>query len=299
LGGAPSRASDLTVETALRWTEQKWEVTVDITLAGHSGTRRILVDTCQDAADFVAVAVVLAVDPARAERWSSDEPVEAPEPQPTRAADLDLDERDGAHAGDESTTMIAEPWQAGADPPSRFDSGAGSGSAWALRPHLSGALELATGVLPEPRLGPSVALGVRLERWSLGLAGRWFPPASTSPDHAEAPIDFSLIDARLLASYLVLGSQAKLGPIASLTGGSIRAKQRIESAQVIREPWVAFGAGAMGAFAFHPDMSVFGEIEVAMPLTQPSFVLDDGSHVHRVGYGLRAALGLRVFFMRQ
>src|SRR5690606_36197462 len=124
LGGAPSRASDLTVETALRWTEQKWEVTVDITLAGHSGTRRILVDTCQDAADFVAVAVVLAVDPARAERWSSDEPVEAPEPQPTRAADLDLDERDGAHAGDESTTMIAEPWQAGADPPSRFDSGA-------------------------------------------------------------------------------------------------------------------------------------------------------------------------------
>jgi len=48
-----------------------------------------------------------------------------------------------------------------------------------------------------------------------------------------------------------------------------------------------------------PWVSVMGQVEFEVPLTQPSFILDNGTLVHEVGLGGRAALGLKIYFSKK
>ena len=85
------------------------------------------------------------------------------------------------------------------------------------------------------------------------------------------------------------------GPLLSADGGAIRARQNLPDSGLVIEPWVSLGAGALGTVGLYPNLSLLGLIELDVPLTQPSFVLTDGSEVHTVSVGARAALGLRFF----
>ena len=286
LGGVAPAAPRLRAQTALRWTGERWEVSVDLRVDGHSGRRQVAVYTCSEAADFVAVAVALAVDPTLAEPVAiAPSGLEMPliEPPEVEPAEAESAPPAVAKSAPERGTPARRPAARG----------------WTARPHLSGALDFGVRVLPEPRLGPALAVGVDLERLTVSLGGRWLPAATIASERAVAPLEFSLIDARLLVAYRFLGPTAQMGPILSLNGGVIYAEQQTPGAELVREPWAALGAGVMGALAVHSNLAIFGEFEVSLPLTQPRFVLSDGSEIHRVNYGFRSQVGARIFFEKQ
>ena len=281
LGGALPESLDLAAQTSLSWTGGRWEVSVNLRVDGHSGRRQVAVSTCSEAAEFVAVAVALALEPTLAGTVAT-----APSEQETHRESLEVEpaEAEGAPPVAKLAPERAAPVRPAA------------ARSWTARPHLSGALDLGVGVLPEPRLGPALALGVDLERLTVSLGGRWLPAATTASARAVAPLEFSLLDARLLIAYRFLGPNVQIGPILSLNGGVIYAEQQTPGAELVREPWAALGAGVMGGLAVHSKVRVFSEFEVGLPLTRPRFVLSDGSEIHRVRYGVRAQLGARIFF---
>jgi hypothetical protein len=54
------------------------------------------------------------------------------------------------------------------------------------------------------------------------------------------------------------------------------------------------GAGVFVALSGRVGLT--GEVELSIPLAQPTFVLTDGSQVYQVGPGGRGLLGARFFF---
>ena len=292
LGGPFPTDADIAVRTALTWNGALWEVAVEISFGDQSGTRQVAVRDCQEAADFVAVAVALAVDPSLAAQTETQTPdaVESkPELDASREAKVEpvrpVEQASGSNAAKPSATLVR---------PS-----AAPDSALPFRPHVSVAAEGAAGVLPEPALGIDAAVGGDIGRLSLSLGARWLPPASTAPERAAAPIEFSLLGGRVDAAYLFFGPEARVGPSVAVDAGAIQAQQLRAGGDRVVEPWVSLAAGVLGLAALGAHVSVFGEVEVEVPLTRPTFVLSDESVVHRVGVGARAALGLRFSFFDQ
>ena len=288
LGGALPSDADLSVRTALAWNGERWEVTVEIAFEGESGQREVAVRDCQEAADFVAITVALAVDPSLAEKVNPSAPG-APATEPGTS-----------HAAAEPPDEPPEPAPLPAPPPAA--TGVPSSAAnerSPFRPYASASAEAATGVLPEPALGLGIAVGGDVGRLSLSLGTRWFPATSTHPEQAVAPIEFSLLGARLRGAYLFFGPEARVGPSVAVDAGAIQAKQLRSGDERVVEPWISLGAGALGLVALGTYVSVFGEFEAEVPLTRPTFVLNDESVVHQVGLGARAALGLRFSFLGQ
>lgn len=291
LGGELPPDTDLRVKGALDWTGAAWEVSVEITLEGRSGTRRVAVSNCYDAAEFVAVAVVLAIDPSLASsvQLSEDEESESAEETPDRAPP------------ERPSTMDLSP--APSSPPTRTEPVATRGAADGptLRPEVSAAAAGATGVLPEPALGVELAAGVDIGALSLSAGGGWFPSTSTTVEQAVAPIDFSLVSGRMSVAYLLFGNRtgyrAELGPSLSLAAGALRAKQRADASRTVVEPWFSLRVGAVALVELVDGVSLFGELGLEVPLARPTFVLDDGTQIYQVGVGIRAALGLRFFFV--
>lgn len=289
LGGPMPPDTDLRVKGTLNWNGELWEVSVDIYLGGRLGTRRVAVRDCYDAAEFVAVAVVLAVDPSLAES------VQIPEPAPSEAP---------SEAVEEPELQPPEPDEPSPEPalssPNIQPQATAAPANAAVSLHVTSAAAGAMGVLPDPALGVDLALGGDIGRLSVTAAGVWFPPASTTVEQAVAPIDFSLLSARVSAAYLVLGDRtsdrAGLGPLLSVAGGTFRAKQRASGATTVVEPWFSLGVGAVALVELHPAVSLVSELELEVPLARPAFVLSDGTRVYQVGIGGYGALGLRFFF---
>ncbi len=63
LGRPPSVEARLAVDAAVLWRDDHWQVTAEISQARQKGERQVLVASCTEAADFVALSVVLALDP--------------------------------------------------------------------------------------------------------------------------------------------------------------------------------------------------------------------------------------------
>ncbi|HEY6724513.1 MAG TPA: hypothetical protein VI197_10785 [Polyangiaceae bacterium] len=286
LGGPVPTDTDMAVRTALIWNGERWEVTVEIAFGGQKGTRQVTVRDCQEAADFVAIAVALALDPSLAEGEDAAVP-DAPE----QDRPLDAPERPN----------LAPAPMPGEAPRARAPAArsAAPGGQSRFRPHLSVSVEGAAGTLPDPALGVGIAAGGDVGRLTFSLGARWFPPNSTTPEQAAAPIDFSLLGARAGAAYLFLGPAVRIGPSLAVDAGAIRAQQLRSPGGGVVEPWVSLAAGAVGLARLGDYVSVFSELELEVPITRPSFVLSDESVVHRVDFGARAALGLRFFFFGQ
>ncbi|HEU5075071.1 MAG TPA: hypothetical protein VFU02_12865 [Polyangiaceae bacterium] len=286
LGGPFPTGTDIVVRTELAWNGARWEVTVEVAFGDQSGTRRISVRDCQEAADFVAVAVALAVDPSVAEKVDPRRP-DAADAEPARESAVSDSASRAAPEAQPASERAEEPHATRAVPraavPARSP----------VRPHLSVSAEGATGVLPGPALGLGVAAGGDIGRLVVSLGGHWLPPASTTPEQALAPIDFSLLSGSLRAAYLFLGPKARVGPSVGLEAGAIQAKQLHSENPRVIEPWVALASGMLGLVQLTKYLSVFGELALEFPMTRPTFVLSDASVVHRVGVGGRAALGLR------
>jgi hypothetical protein len=120
-----------------------------------------------------------------------------------------------------------------------------------------------------------------------------------TPIEAVAPIDFSLLSARVTGAHSWRFSDVSLGPVIAAEGGVVFTSQAGETATETQQPWFALAGGGFVAVAVDPLVSLFAEVELSVPLTQPRFELNDGTRVHDVELGGRAAVGVRFFFSEE
>lgn len=269
----------LAVATDLRWDGGRWEIAVDVALDGLRGERQVTVDSCSQAADFVAVAVVLAVDPNSSERLSSEANTNSAPARPDREPV-------------EPQPQVEAPLQSVVEDELRRPRKRAQGGP-RVAPHLSLLLDGAVGVLPDARLGGALWVGADVGRITISAVGEWYPAAEANVEHAETPIDFGLMAGRINVAYWFLGPRARVGPSLSLHAGVMESAQA-DSGYAVEEPWVALGVGPQGVVLLGGPVSLLVEGELNVPLVMPTFVLDDGTEVHRPQIGGRIALGGRI-----
>lgn len=284
LGGSLKEPDQLAVQADLSWNQPSWQVTVDITYQGHHGRRQVIVNSCQDAADFVAVAVVLTVDPALAQQ--------IPE---ASAATLENASGDPEMRASEPAAPTPEPSSSDApEEPKGTAVAAPSKRAPRVRGHVTLEAEGAYGPLPGLRPGVALGMGIEVERHVLMLSARFLPGMNVEPSQAVAPISFGLLAGRLSWAYLFLRGNVSAGPLLSLSAGAIRTKQEPNDAQ--SQFWGAGGLGGTALYQIRPWVKLVAELELEIPWTRPTFILSDGSTIHQVSLGGRGALGVRFFF---
>ncbi len=268
----------LRVQTRLRQVEEQWEVSVDIALSGNTGRRTVSLPTCLQAADFVAVAVALAVEPGSPGGVTPTDPeVSAPSSGAGRAS----------FPGPEDAAVDGSVDGSSNDPP------------WLRRPHVSAVLESSVWILPQPSLGVGLSIGGDVGDVIVTVGGRWLPAVATSVPEAVAPIEFSLVAGRIAAGYVVSGVGLRGAPTVSIEGGVVASEQEGAPGSRVRHPWLTVGIGARGELELGARFSLLAEAELVAPLLRPRFELDDGTLVHVVGLGLRAVVGGQIYLTGQ
>lgn len=287
LGAPPSSSLGLEVQSRVVWTSGGWEVHVIVHVGERSGERRVRLESCSDAADFVALAVALAVNPdldpalAQAPDWieAAEQTSESePEASLSPLAPADTEQQETPPQGDPPPPPEPEP----------------EGDGFAVL--LGAGAELSMGALPWVHGGLEAELGVAMARWQAWLGGRFLPPTSEVFDGAATPIEFSLLAARVAASYELLSGPLCLGPSVFVEVGAIQAGQTSGSLDPPRgsELWAALGVGVEAAFPLEDWLVPVTSVELSIPLTRPHFVLDDGTLVHQPEVGFRAEIGARI-----
>lgn len=269
----------LSVRTQLTWDGKLWVVEVEVATGGQSGKRRVSVADCTDAADFVAVTVVLAVDPSLEGTF---------EPPPKSATEETPSPPPAAAEGTAPSAVAEEVPQSS----SRAKGRAGT----RLRPHLSAGVEGAVGILPEPALGLNAGAGVDLHRLSLSLGARWLVPQAVSPQGSAAPIDLSLWAGRLVAGYAIVDHRVHLAPTLALEVGALLTGQEGTTPRRTTVPWVGVGLGGAALVDLSRRWALFLQAELSIPLTQATLVLSNEEPFHEVRIGGRAELGVRFFW---
>lgn len=288
--GGPPKNDNLRVEANLHWNEERWEVVVNVAFDGHAGTRAVAVTDCSEAADFVAVAVVLAIDPALAEslRVPAGESALRPEEGKTERSVHTAVDAEGPQ--EKVAPLRAETAREGKQK-TKPEMGDTSPERTNWAPHLRFSGIGSWGALPGPRLGAAAALGIDWRRWSFSLGIDWFPRATTQVKEADASVDFSLLSGRLTIAYLLLGPKFQIGPAISFQAGMFRAEQEGGQLGRIDELWLSLDAGALTTLNVLPFLKMTAALQLEVPLTYPHFVLTDGTHVHQVQVGGSCQLG--------
>lgn len=269
----------LQVATRLSFAEGQWKVIADLSYEGQVGQRQVAVGTCQEAAEFVAVAVVLAVSHADA----SDSHSASSEARPEALPEIEALPQESAQKEPKVVTY-ATLKPSDATPKSSLRG-------------FAGIVGVAVGgPLPTVQAGVGLEGGLKMDRFHLALEAAWLPPIEHSFVQARAPLQFSLVYGRISLAYLWDNQWGKVGPSASANAGGIYVAQRTQDGPRRLDPWIALGAGLQGHLLFSVSGHLWAEAEVEVPLFAPLFVLDDGAPVHQVTVGGRGALGLRYFF---
>jgi len=279
LGGELPASAQLEVSARLSWVDSgRWDVHVSARLNGREGLRHITVERCSDAADFVALAVVLAVNPDFAPAEGSD----------AAAAGMPVDA--------EAISPLAP---SEAEEPDRAPKPVASRKKTPLFVAFGARGELDVGTFPSPHGGMAVDGAVSWPHWFLSLAGALYPEVQENLAGASGPVAFSLLAARARGCYLFGKPSVRLGPCLSAELGTIQAGQTSGHVDPpsATELWSAVSAGLEAQIAVLPWLSPFATVDATFPLTRPRFLLDDGTLVHQPGVvALVGALGVRLFF---
>jgi hypothetical protein len=277
LGGELPASAVLEVDARLTWVDSgRWEVHVRARLNGREGLRHITVERCSDAADFVALAVVLAVNPDFAPAEAIDSPIAA------TPADAEAMPALGPSATEEPTKPSL--------PREKIPLFLSFG--------VRGELDL--GTFPSPHGGVAVDGAVSWPHWFLSVSGAFYPEAQESFAGASGPVAFSRLVAKARGCYLLGGLGFRLGPCLSAELGTMQAGQTSGNVDPpeVTELWSAVSAGLEAQLAVLPWLAPFLAVDATFPLTRPRFLLDDGTLVHQPSVvALTSAVGVR-FFLR-
>lgn len=289
LGGRLPDPGALEARGHVQWSGEEWEIVVTLRVGEAEGERRVRVATCGDAAEFLAVAIVLAVDPERAVDFPH-----AVEAEAGREPALEGDEEPVPPAERQPPLPPSPPVAPPAEVPSPTPPVLGRQRTpwrWLLGASVEGAL----GALPAFQIGPAAELGIQRGPFVLTVGGRYLPPVTQRPDGAVAPISYSLAAGRLGACALGDLEFVEVGPCAAMSVGALWTDQPPPGSISETVPWVDVQVGAMARF-FGPSVAVQLGGGLSVPVTQPEFVVSSGETVHQPGPGLVLDLGVEFFF---
>lgn len=284
LGSPPAETDDLAVQAKLRWSEVGWHVRVHVALNGQAGERAVVVESCSDAADFVALTVALSVDPAL-----MGETRKAPEPAPAEPPRRSEREESGKVAED---LLLEEPSKEGEEPAQA------AGRPIVLA--VGAAAELSAGALPDLHFGLALRLGLHdlLPRTRLWLVGRFLPEKESNGPSARGPIAFSLLSGRLSGCSLLLDGRLSFGPCVLVEVGTIQAGQSFGTLldQGGSTLWASVGASLELDLRLSEMVRPFAGLDLLVPVANTEFLLNDGSTYYETQVGFRLAGGISFFF---
>jgi hypothetical protein len=268
-------AGEVTSWATVTWRDEVWTVEVHLRRGDDESTRSVVVGSCTEAADFVALSVALLVNPEVLPAEAS-EPVlaqetetAAPEPEQKPEPDTETDE---APVSEDSDSPPEE------KNPSPFVLGAGLG--------------LRTGVFAVASPVAFARVGLRPGAWRMHLGAASIPHVKYTPQAAENPAVFrSLVGQAEVCRLFAKGAFA-VGPCLGLEAGALSAQERgapsttlfWSAGQLLGALELAWGWGA-----------AFLHVGAQIPFTRPEFLLEGGTVVHQSQAGLDTKLGISIF----
>lgn len=270
------------VQAAVHWNEGVWHVRTSIEYGSMRGERAVLVDTCSEAADFVALNVVLAVNPEVAEHIDVAEPV-------TRRADSEAmvsdHEQIAPHESQENELGPSYPSTAFEHAP-RSNADEPRSRPWFVALDLG----VVTGILPGLRLGPRLDMGYSIGGFRGSWGGAYFPPARHDLG-ANHLVRSSLAVGSISACYLfrLASDRVRLGPCA---GGELGAILAGEASS--KQKAALYGSAKVTGqleWAFSRRLGAHLGAGVMVPIRPSHFVLTNQEIVFTPGMGFAGNLG--------
>lgn len=280
----PEHALDVAARATFQ--DGRWEVVVALTYNEKGGSRRVAVNTCSEAADFVAVSVALAIEPSFSppDRDSvvGDATTDASAPEETEG-----EEPNGSDPTSETTGSPAE----GAPP--------ASSRTRSLRGEIGAATLLSAPPFPRARWGFHVWGGLSARGWlaQIGFAG--LPPFEYQSDAALHPVRFSLWYTQLHACRDFLPGAVGLALCAGAQLGSIQGRERTPGAGLGGSSlWTAASLGGQLRVPLGRVSWFYLAPDFLIPVNSPTFVLSGENEpiLYVPGPGLHAAAGFLVSY---
>lgn len=290
LGDAFEPQKPLAARARASFDGSTWVVEVELSYGDAHGTRKVAVETCSEAADFVAVTIALSIEPGFQTEL---EQAAAPAPQEPEADDEAAQRQEEApvrpRAALSSTALSStEPSSPTIKRKARknpfvFETGVGA--------------LLSASPFPGIRPGAAVHGFAARGSWYFGLEGTAVFPFEYQVARAENPVNFF----QWLAHPRVCPSWGRDWRILGCVGaelGSVRGKEVVLSdARPAEGAWSFWGAATLGAQLRGALVGPVGFNlggDFILPFAAPSFELagENDVEVYRPGAGLRGFAGI-------
>lgn len=247
--------------------DSSWTVRLRTRRGAATGEREIEAETCDGVAQATAVVLALALVPPAA-------PEPDPEPEPRAESSLPAD-RD-----------------AGASTLGRKD------EAHALA--LGASLAAVSSTLPAAALGGSVTLAWTPGRFRIELDARRWASQSETVSTSTAGARFSMTSLGGRGCWAALRTRTfDLSPCAGADVHFVSAPgQGADVNYTASGEWTAIGGGALGRLHVSSWLALRARAEAVVPLSRPTFVVENEGFVHRPSIlGAAASLGIEVLFL--
>ncbi len=295
LNNAPVPA-DLAVKAEIAWVDDAWDVHVRVEQTGNAGEREVRVPSCADGADFVALTVVLAIDPSLVEGQHRDARAE-PEPVSEEAVEYPTEtagpfiKPDGSTAEDDPS-RAAEPAlpierteRPHSPPPALFAGGNGL---------------IQTGNLPGVHAGLGGGLGLAGKHLQASVLGSWIPGRSQGFEMAPYPLRFSQWGVVVRGCYLFRPHGIAFGPCAEVEFARVRVVELDPAGdEAVGKSFFMGGIGAKAEGSLNDRLVPYASVRAALPLDRTAFRVENGPTLHEFAYSVQAEVGLQFFFDRE
>lgn len=267
-------AGEVTSSATVTWQDEEWTVEVHLRRGDDESRRSVVVGSCTEAADFVALSVALLVNP---EVLPAEVSEPAPESRPQKT----------------ETEEAPEPEMEGDEDPASRDSE--SPPEEEKKPSLfvlSAGLGLRTRVFAVASPVAFARVGIRPGAWRVYLGAASIPHVQYTPEEAQSAAVFRSLVGQGEVCRLWGKGMLGVGPCLGLEAGALTAQEKggpsttlfWSAVQLLGAVELAWGWG--GAF-FHAGAQI--------PFTRPEFLLEGGTVVYQSRAGLDTKLGFSIF----
>lgn len=310
LGRPLDAQPDLSAEISVTSVEGGFFVRMRTSDAGGSGIREVTVPSCVEAADFVVLSIALALDqetakevgPAPAvaddsgtpgtvatttEPDTERRPLPSPETIPAPAPTTSPPPRPTSS----SETLMAAPVARLPRPQASR-----SVSRW----FIGASFELATELLPEFSVAPSLRAGRSVGDWEIQVSTTFFPGGVYELEEAFNPVALSWLGGSVGGCRFLRSARWSAGLCVHAELGGLTGREQVADAERPPHAGTGFFLGVVpkleGRALFGKHFQGLASAGAAIPLVADPFILSDGTEVFHSSPGFRGSLGLLYFF---